>query len=117
MHVRTHIVGTAVNIASRAPTAALPLIPIQLTQVSLIPKTNPSVRMVTPETLMRMADGIHQGVALLGNTNSNVSWGLTQAISDALRVTQHLLPDNADDQPDGPRFDFLDLVPGNVLLC
>jgi len=91
MHARTHIAGTAVNTASNAPSAALPLIPTQFTQASLIPKMSPSARIATPKMLMKRADGVGQGVALVGDTYSNVSRGDTQMLSQiALRITKRL---------------------------
>jgi hypothetical protein len=92
MHARTHIAGTEVNTANNAPSAALPLIPTQFTQASLIPKINPSTRIATPKMLMKRADGVGRGVALVGDTFSDVSWGDTQILSQiARRVTQRLL--------------------------
>ena len=92
MHARTHIAGTAVNTASNAPSAALPLIPTQFTQASLIPKMSPSTRTATPKMLMKRADGAGQSVALVGDTYSDVLWGDTQILSQiALRVTQQRL--------------------------
>ena len=92
MHARTHIAGTAVNTASNAPSAALPLIPTQFTQASLIPKMSPSARIAIPKVLMKRADGAGQSVALVGDTYSDVLWGDTQILSQiALRVTQRLL--------------------------
>jgi hypothetical protein len=82
MHARTHIAGTAVKAANIAPSTALPLIPAQFTQTSLIPKMSSSARITTPRMLMKKADGVGQGVALVGDTYSDVPWGDTPILSD-----------------------------------
>jgi hypothetical protein len=59
------------------------LITTQFTQVSLIPKMNPSVRTAIPKMLMKRADGVGQGVALVGDTYSDVSRDDTRSSAGA----------------------------------